>query len=107
MNGAGYVAMDWLFCIGALLACVGQFAVLRSPDVRESYLLDGARRVRIVAWGMLCVRSLYVLVNDGDLMVPIFSLVPLLMMAWADVMAAMGRLFSDGGHRFLTTSAPR
>lgn len=103
MIGAGYILADWFFCVGALLAAVLQFAVIRSPIICESHALQAMRRMRAVAWLMLFMRASYVLVSSGDWMIPIYSLLPLLILVWADVIAGVARLFADRPHPLLST----
>lgn len=107
MTGVGYVPLDWLFCVCTALAAVVQCAVLRSPDVGESRIVNGTRRLRLVAWSILFLRTAFVLTTAGDLLVPIYSLMPLLMLVLADIFSGMARLFTGELSALVPTQTQR
>ena len=96
-SAVGWVPLDVALAVGAALAAVLQLAVLRSPDVPELSLVEASRRVRAAGWSLLALHCGWVLVADGDLPIDYHALVPLLLLAWADVAAALVRLYTGQG----------
>lgn len=93
-GGAGWVPLDILVTVGCVLACVLSVAMLRAPWLRDEDRVIGAlRRVRAVAWGLISARFVALLLGpEGDLPVSIYSLIPLLLLSWADALYALTRL---------------
>ena len=93
-NGVGLVVMDWTLAVGALLACVFQLAALRSKEVSDSPMVDGARRIKVAGWALVTGWVVIVMVVDGDLLVPIYGAIPLVLLAWGDAFGAVARLWA-------------
>lgn len=86
-------ASDWLLSVLAVLCTLGHLAVLRTPDVQESFFREGLRRIKIGGYFTLSLRWWYVLLGTGDLVIPAPTTLGLTLVLTAEVFKLAYLLF--------------
>lgn len=89
MPGIGNLAADYLLTILLWLAAVLQIAVLRDRSLPETRQGEAYRWLVAVGILGLAGRFTFVLIDTGDLLVPVYSLVPIALLALGTIGLAL------------------
>jgi hypothetical protein len=93
--GQGYLIADWIITLLVTFCALAHVAILRAPDISESKIIEHIRYIKVGGLSILTIRFWYIMVSDGDLMVPAPTEIGLSLFLAAEFYRTVYRLFQN------------